>query len=164
MKKAPFDPWSTDPKVGYLEQALAAAVLVDIEGALPNLINGNYDAVNRLTSNRWESNPMNYQKISNVAGRKGDVLRGMSPLDFKNRISSAIKLLDVGSYTPLSLVDLQKEKLAYVKENSPEDYEDYKSYLFIKDNITAQAFKTWFEPIKAVKLTDDARYMGIVFF
>ena len=26
----------------------------------------------------------------------------------------------------------------------------------IKDNITAQAFKTWFEPIKAVKLTDDA--------
>ena len=27
---------------------------------------------------------------------------------------------------------------------------------FIKDNITAQAFKTWFEPIKAVKLTDDA--------
>ncbi|MEP2935059.1 MAG: chromosomal replication initiator protein DnaA [Gilvibacter sp.] len=27
---------------------------------------------------------------------------------------------------------------------------------FIKDNITPQAFKTWFEPIKAVKLTDNA--------
>lgn len=27
---------------------------------------------------------------------------------------------------------------------------------FIKDNITPQAFKTWFEPIKAVKLTEDA--------
>ncbi len=27
---------------------------------------------------------------------------------------------------------------------------------FIEDNITAQAYKTWFEPIKAVKLTDDA--------
>lgn len=27
---------------------------------------------------------------------------------------------------------------------------------FIKDNITPQAYKTWFEPIKAVKLTDDA--------
>ncbi|RZP04946.1 MAG: chromosomal replication initiator protein DnaA [Flavobacteriales bacterium] len=31
-----------------------------------------------------------------------------------------------------------------------------KCLTFIKDNITAQAFKTWFEPIKAVKLTDDA--------
>jgi chromosomal replication initiator protein len=28
--------------------------------------------------------------------------------------------------------------------------------LFIKDNITPQAYKTWFEPIKAVKLTDNA--------
>jgi len=27
---------------------------------------------------------------------------------------------------------------------------------FIEDNITPQAFKTWFEPIKAVKLTDGA--------
>ncbi|MGV6829236.1 MAG: chromosomal replication initiator protein DnaA [Flavobacteriales bacterium] len=27
---------------------------------------------------------------------------------------------------------------------------------FIKDNITAQAYKTWFEPIKAIKLTEDA--------
>ena len=27
---------------------------------------------------------------------------------------------------------------------------------FIEDNITSQAFKTWFEPIKAVKLTDNA--------
>lgn len=31
-----------------------------------------------------------------------------------------------------------------------------KCLTFIKDNITAQAFKTWFEPIKAVKLADDA--------
>ncbi len=31
-----------------------------------------------------------------------------------------------------------------------------KCLTFIKDNITAQAFKTWFEPIKAVKLSDDA--------
>lgn len=28
--------------------------------------------------------------------------------------------------------------------------------LFIKDNIQPQAYKTWFEPIKAVKLTDNA--------
>ena len=27
---------------------------------------------------------------------------------------------------------------------------------FIKDNITPQAYKTWFEPIQAVKLTDNA--------
>ena len=27
---------------------------------------------------------------------------------------------------------------------------------FIEDNITPQAYKTWFEPIKAVKLTDYA--------
>ena len=27
---------------------------------------------------------------------------------------------------------------------------------FIGDNITSQAYKTWFEPIKAVKLTDNA--------
>jgi chromosomal replication initiation ATPase DnaA len=27
---------------------------------------------------------------------------------------------------------------------------------FIKDNITPQAYKTWFEPIQAVKLTDCA--------
>ena len=31
-----------------------------------------------------------------------------------------------------------------------------KCLTFIEDNITAQAYKTWFEPIKAVKLTDDA--------
>ena len=27
--------------------------------------------------------------------------------------------------------------------------------IFIKDNIQPQAFKTWFDPIKPVKLTDD---------
>src|SRR5210317_965088 len=27
---------------------------------------------------------------------------------------------------------------------------------FIEDNITSQEFKTWFEPIKAVKLSDNA--------
>ncbi|HNQ28245.1 MAG TPA: DnaA N-terminal domain-containing protein, partial [Aquaticitalea sp.] len=27
---------------------------------------------------------------------------------------------------------------------------------FIKDNIQPQAYKTWFEPIQAVKLTEDA--------
>ena len=27
--------------------------------------------------------------------------------------------------------------------------------IFIKDNIQSQAFKTWFEPIKPVKLSDD---------
>ena len=27
---------------------------------------------------------------------------------------------------------------------------------FIKDNITPQAYKTWFEPIKAVKLSEKA--------
>ncbi|MCB0449410.1 MAG: hypothetical protein KDC97_04755, partial [Confluentibacter sp.] len=27
---------------------------------------------------------------------------------------------------------------------------------FIKDNIQPQAYKTWFEPIVAVKLTDNA--------
>ena len=26
---------------------------------------------------------------------------------------------------------------------------------FIKDNIQSQAFKTWFEPIKAIKLADN---------
>ena len=31
-----------------------------------------------------------------------------------------------------------------------------KCLTFIEDNITAQAYKTWFEPINAVKLTDDA--------
>ena len=31
-----------------------------------------------------------------------------------------------------------------------------KCLTFIEDNITAQAYKTWFEPIKAAKLTDDA--------
>ncbi|GAL00419.1 Chromosomal replication initiator protein DnaA [Nonlabens ulvanivorans] len=28
--------------------------------------------------------------------------------------------------------------------------------LFIKDNINPQAYKTWFEPIKPVKLTETA--------
>ena len=28
--------------------------------------------------------------------------------------------------------------------------------VFIKDNIAAQAYKTWFAPIKPVKLTDTA--------
>ena len=27
---------------------------------------------------------------------------------------------------------------------------------FIKDNIQPQAYKTWFDPIEAVKLTDNA--------
>ncbi|HBY69175.1 MAG TPA: chromosomal replication initiator protein DnaA, partial [Flavobacteriaceae bacterium] len=27
---------------------------------------------------------------------------------------------------------------------------------FIEDNITSQAYKTWFEPINAVKLTDNS--------
>jgi chromosomal replication initiator protein len=27
---------------------------------------------------------------------------------------------------------------------------------FIEDNITSQAYKTWFEPIKAVKLSDSS--------
>src|SRR5690554_2657902 len=31
-----------------------------------------------------------------------------------------------------------------------------KCLAFIEDNITSQAYKTWFEPIKAVKLTDNA--------
>jgi chromosomal replication initiator protein len=30
---------------------------------------------------------------------------------------------------------------------------------FIKDNIQDQAFKTWFEPIKSVELTDNALYI-----
>jgi chromosomal replication initiator protein len=29
---------------------------------------------------------------------------------------------------------------------------------FIKDNIQDQAYKTWFEPIKSVELTDNALY------
>ena len=32
---------------------------------------------------------------------------------------------------------------------------------FIKDNIQDQAFKTWFEPIKAVELTDNALYIQV---
>ena len=33
--------------------------------------------------------------------------------------------------------------------------------LFIKDNISDQAYKTWFEPIKSVKLTDNALYIQV---
>ncbi|WP_333599927.1 DnaA N-terminal domain-containing protein, partial [Flavobacterium sp.] len=33
--------------------------------------------------------------------------------------------------------------------------------LFIKDNIQEQAFKTWFEPIKSVELTDNALYIQV---
>ncbi|MGX7666918.1 chromosomal replication initiator protein DnaA [Flavobacterium pedocola] len=33
--------------------------------------------------------------------------------------------------------------------------------LFIKDNIQDQAYKTWFEPIKAVELTDNALYIQV---
>ena len=32
---------------------------------------------------------------------------------------------------------------------------------FIKDNIQEQAYKTWFEPIKAVELTDSALYIQV---
>ena len=32
---------------------------------------------------------------------------------------------------------------------------------FIKDNIQEQAFKTWFEPIKSVELTDNALYIQV---
>ena len=33
--------------------------------------------------------------------------------------------------------------------------------LFIKDNIQEQAFKTWFEPIKAIELTDNVLYIQV---
>nr|WP_317631333.1 chromosomal replication initiator protein DnaA [uncultured Flavobacterium sp.] len=33
--------------------------------------------------------------------------------------------------------------------------------IFIKDNIQDQAYKTWFEPIKAVELTDNAIYIQV---
>ncbi len=33
--------------------------------------------------------------------------------------------------------------------------------VFIKDNIQDQAFKTWFEPIKSVELTDNALYIQV---
>jgi hypothetical protein len=33
--------------------------------------------------------------------------------------------------------------------------------LFYKDNIQDQAFKTWFEPIKSVELTDNALYIQV---
>ncbi|KGO89629.1 chromosomal replication initiator protein DnaA [Flavobacterium suncheonense] len=33
--------------------------------------------------------------------------------------------------------------------------------LFIKDNIQEQAYKTWFEPIKAVELSDNALYIQV---
>ena len=33
--------------------------------------------------------------------------------------------------------------------------------LFIKDNIQEQAFKTWFEPIKSVELSDNALYIQV---
>ncbi|MCP1995695.1 chromosomal replication initiator protein DnaA [Flavobacterium sp. HSC-61S13] len=33
--------------------------------------------------------------------------------------------------------------------------------LFIKDNIQEQAFKTWFEPIKAIELTESALYIQV---
>jgi chromosomal replication initiator protein len=33
--------------------------------------------------------------------------------------------------------------------------------VFFKDNIQDQAFKTWFEPIKSVELTDNALYIQV---
>ena len=33
--------------------------------------------------------------------------------------------------------------------------------VFIKDNIQDQAYKTWFEPIRAVELTDSALYIQV---
>jgi hypothetical protein len=36
-----------------------------------------------------------------------------------------------------------------------------KLLVFIKDNIQDQAFKTWFEPIKSVELTDNALYIQV---
>ena len=32
---------------------------------------------------------------------------------------------------------------------------------FIKDNVQEQAFKTWFEPIQSVELTDNALYIQV---
>jgi chromosomal replication initiator protein len=32
---------------------------------------------------------------------------------------------------------------------------------FIKDNIQEQAYKTWFEPIQAVELTNNALYIQV---
>jgi chromosomal replication initiator protein len=36
-----------------------------------------------------------------------------------------------------------------------------KLFVFIKDNIQDQAYKTWFEPIKSVELTDNALYIQV---
>jgi chromosomal replication initiator protein len=36
-----------------------------------------------------------------------------------------------------------------------------KLLVFYKDNIQDQAFKTWFEPIKSVELTDNALYIQV---
>jgi chromosomal replication initiator protein len=36
-----------------------------------------------------------------------------------------------------------------------------KLFVFYKDNIQDQAFKTWFEPIKSVELTDNALYIQV---
>jgi chromosomal replication initiator protein len=36
-----------------------------------------------------------------------------------------------------------------------------KLFVFYKDNIQDQAYKTWFEPIKSVELTDNALYIQV---
>jgi chromosomal replication initiator protein len=36
-----------------------------------------------------------------------------------------------------------------------------KTVCLYKDNIQDQAFKTWFEPIKSVELTDNALYIQV---
>jgi chromosomal replication initiator protein len=45
------------------------------------------------------------------------------------------------------------------EQNCPISMENCLS--FIKDNIQDQAFKTWFEPIKSVELTDNALYIQV---
>jgi chromosomal replication initiator protein len=39
-----------------------------------------------------------------------------------------------------------------------------KLFVFHKDNIQDQAYKTWFEPIKSVELTDNALYIQVLIF
>jgi chromosomal replication initiator protein len=40
----------------------------------------------------------------------------------------------------------------------------WETCLFIKDNIQDQAYKTWFEPIKSVELTDNYIFKFLVNF
>jgi chromosomal replication initiator protein len=37
----------------------------------------------------------------------------------------------------------------------------WKTVCLYKDNIQDQAYKTWFEPIKSVELTDNALYIQV---